>query len=234
MLFRSTVLDAIKNFVKEKNIIMVATGKGRLIKDLSVDESKLDENWKKKLAMAALGAATMFGTPDVQAAKVKSKKPIAFTTVSKPSVSKVDTMAIFDIYKSIHPDFPKFLNAIHQVESSGKITGAEPIMGDKGKARGPLQIHREYWEDVKNLVGGKYEDVDDLDYAAKVVAKYMLKYANNAIQNGDFVVAAKRHNGGPKGDKKPATQEYARKVMIKMPSVYVMAKKENTNGSTTI
>ena len=231
----SSVKDAIKNFIADKGILLTATGKGKIIKDFSsLDESKLNEDWKKKLAMAALGAATMLGTPDVQADKVKSKKPIAVKTVSKPSAPKVDTMAIFDKYKSIHPDFPKFLNAIHKVESSGQITGAEPIMGDRGKARGPLQIHREYWEDVKNLVGGKYEDVDNLDYASNVVAKYMLKYAKNAIQNGQFDIVARRHNGGPAGDKKPATQEYARKVMSKMPSEYVMAKKENINGSTTI
>ena len=231
----SSVKDAIKNFIADKAILLTATGKGKIIKDFSsLDESKLNEDWKKKLAMAALGAATMFGTPDVQAAKVKSKKPIAVKTVSKPSAPKVDTMAIFDKYKSIHPDFPKFLNAIHKVESDGQITGDQPIMGDRGKARGPLQIHREYWEDVKNLVGGKYEDVDNLDYASNVVAKYMLKYAKNAIKNGQFDIAAKRHNGGPNGDKKSATYEYARKVMSKMPTEYVMVKKENVNGSTTV
>ena len=224
------VLDAIKNFIAEKNIQITASGRGgNIIKDLSSDDPNLTENWKKNLATAALAASTMFGPPDVQADKVKGK-----VSVSKPSAPKVDTMAVFNKYSSIHPDFPKFLNAIHKVESSGQITGTEPIIGDKGKARGPLQIHREYWEDVKNLVGGKYEDVDNLDYASNVVAKYMLKYAKNAIKNGQFDIAAKRHNGGPNGDKKSATYEYARKVMSKMPTEYVMAKKENVNGSTTV
>ena len=62
----------------------------------------------------------------------------------------------------------------------------------------------------------------------------MLKYAKNAIKNGQFDIAAKRHNGGPNGDKKSATHEYARKVMNKMPTEYVMVKKENVNGSTTV
>ena len=224
------VLDAIKNFIAEKNIQITASGRGgNIIKDLSSDDPNLTENWKKNLATAALAASTMFGPPDVQADKVKGK-----VSVSKPSAPKVDTMAVFNKYSSIHPDFPKFLNAIHKVESSGQITGTEPIIGDKGKARGPLQIHREYWEDVKNLVSGKYEDVDNLDYASNVVAKYMLKYAKNAIKNGQFDIAAKRHNGGPNGDKKSATYEYARKVMSKMPTEYVMVKKENVNGSTTV
>ena len=229
------VLDAIKNFIAEKNIQITASGRGgNIIKDLSSDDPNLTENWKKNLATAALAASTMFGTPNVQADKVKGKVPVSVKTVSKPSAPKVDTMAVFNKYSSIHPDFPKFLNAIHKVESSGQITGTEPIIGDKGKARGPLQIHREYWADVKNLVGGKYEDVDNLDYASNVVAKYMLKYAKNAIKNGQFDIAAKRHNGGPNGDKKSATYEYARKVMSKMPTEYVMVKKENVNGSTTV
>jgi len=224
------VLDAIKNFIAEKDIKITASGRGgNIIKDLSIDDPNLKEDLKRTLATAALAASTMFGTPDVQADKVKGK-----VSVSKPSAPKVDTMAVFNKHSSIHPDFPKFLNAIHKVESSGQITGTEPIIGDKGKARGPLQIHREYWEDIKNLVGGKYEDVDNLDYASNVVAKYMLKYAKNAIKNGQFDIAAKRHNGGPNGDKKSATHEYARKVMSKMPTQYVMAKKENVNGSTTV
>jgi hypothetical protein len=227
---KSIVLDAIKNFIAEKDIKITASGRGgNIIKDLSIDDPNLTEDLKRTLATAALAASTMFGTPDVQADKVKGK-----VSVSKPSAPKVDTMAVFNKYLSIHPDFPKFLNAIHKVESSGKITGTEPIIGDKGKARGPLQIHREYWEDIKNLVGGKYEDVDNLDYASNVVAKYMLKYAKNAIKNGQFDIAAKRHNGGPNGDKKSATHEYARKVMNKMPTEYVMVKKENVNGSTTV
>ena len=190
----------------------------------------IEENWKKMLGTAALAAATTFGTPDAQAANTKGKQLVAV----KPSTSTVNTIAIFNKYTSIHPDYPKFLNALHQVESGGRITGDKPIMGDNGKARGPLQIHREYWEDVKNVVRGKYEDVDDLDYATKVVTAYMLKYAKNAIKNGQFDIVAKRHNGGPRGDQKSATLTYATKVMSKMPSEYVMTKKENVNGSTTV
>ena len=209
----------------KKNKLTNAVTDGNLEEAMSIEE-----NWKKMLGTAALAAATTFGTPDAQAANTKGKQLVAV----KPSTSTVNTIAIFNKYTSIHPDYPKFLNALHQVESGGRITGDKPIMGDNGKARGPLQIHREYWEDVKNVVRGKYEDVDDLDYATKVVTAYMLKYAKNAIKNGQFDIAAKRHNGGPNGDKKSATYEYARKVMSKMPSEYVMAKKENINGSTTI
>ena len=218
---------------------------GILIKILDLLESDhMNEDLKKTLGSIGLAGLTALGSlgigSDAQAAPAKKSTNQSITrTVKKNTpkpvaVSKVNTMSVFEKYKSINPYFPDFLNAIHQVESSGKITGNSPIMGDKGRARGPFQIHKEYWEDVKNIVGGKYEDVDNLDYAAKVVASYMLKYAKNAIQNGNFVVAAKRHNGGPNGDKKSATQEYARKVMSKMPSEYAMAKKENINGISIV
>ena len=222
--------DAIRQFIKEKNILLVSDGRGKL----RIDEI-MNESWGKTLSAAALAAAmALGGTPDAQGANAKGKQPVAVKTGVKPSTSTVNTIAIFNKYTSIHPDYPNFLNALHQVESGGRITGDKPIMGDNGKARGPLQIHREYWEDVKNVVRGKYEDVDDLDYATKVVTAYMLKYAKNAIKNGQFDIVAKRHNGGPKGDQKSATLTYATKVMSKMPSEYVMTKKENVNGSTTV
>ena len=76
---KSTVLDAIKNFVKEKNIIMVATGKGKLIKDLSVDESKLTEGWKDILAAGALGLGAL--TANVDASKLPQSTPVVQTAV---------------------------------------------------------------------------------------------------------------------------------------------------------
>ena len=39
-----------------------------------------------------------------------------------------------------------FLNALHQVESGGQL-GA--IVGDNGRALGPLQIHKIYWAEVQ-------------------------------------------------------------------------------------
>ena len=76
---KPTVLDAIKNFVKEKNVSMVATGKGKLIKDLSVDESKLTEGWKDILAAGALGLGAL--TTNVDASKLPQSAPVVQTAV---------------------------------------------------------------------------------------------------------------------------------------------------------
>ena len=105
-----------------------------------------------------------------------------------------------------------FFRALHVVETGGR-RGA--ILGDNGKALGPLQIHRAYWQDSR--IGGRYEDCADLNYSKRVVAAYLQRYAPAAWQAGDVTTLARIHNGGPRGDKKQATVNYAAKVMRAMP-----------------
>ena len=61
-----------------------------------------------------------------------------------------------------------FFRALHVVETSGR-TGA--ILGDQGRALGPLQIHRGYHTDSR--VAGDYSRVADLDYSRRVVTAYL-------------------------------------------------------------
>jgi hypothetical protein len=101
-----------------------------------------------------------------------------------------------------------FWRALHLVETGGRH-GA--ILGDNGKALGPLQIHRAYWQDAR--VGGRYEDCADLDYSKRVAAAYLKRYAPEAWAKGDVETLARVHNGGPAGARKPATIPYANKVL---------------------
>ena len=80
------VLDAIKNFIAEKDIKITASGRGgNIIKDLSSDDPNLTENWKKKLATAVAVASTMFGTPDVQASPTLTRpETTAVSQVRQP------------------------------------------------------------------------------------------------------------------------------------------------------
>ena len=82
----SSVKDAIKNFIADKAILLTATGKGKIIKDFSsIEENQITENWKSKLATAALAASTMFGTPDVQAAPTLTRpETTAVSQVRQP------------------------------------------------------------------------------------------------------------------------------------------------------
>ena len=102
---------------------------------------------------------------------------------------------------------PSFFRALHIVETSGR-TGA--ILGDNGRALGPLQIHRAYHADAR--IGGDYARCADLDYSKRVVSAYLQRYAPQAWAAGDVTTLARIHNGGPRGDKKSATLGYAAKV----------------------
>jgi hypothetical protein len=100
-----------------------------------------------------------------------------------------------------------FFRALHLVETGGR-TG--PILGDGGKALGPLQIHRAYHADSR--VAGDYSRCADLDYSKRVVTAYLQRYAPAAWESGDVTTLARIHNGGPRGASKPATIRYGAKV----------------------
>jgi hypothetical protein len=100
-----------------------------------------------------------------------------------------------------------FFRALHLVETSGR-TG--PILGDGGRALGPLQIHRGYHKD--SGIAGDYSRCSDLAYSRRVVSAYLKHYAPKAWRNGDVATLARVHNGGPKGASKRATLTYAAKV----------------------
>jgi len=100
-----------------------------------------------------------------------------------------------------------FFRALHVVETSGR-TG--PIIGDNGKALGPLQIHRAYHADSR--VAGDYSRVADLAYSKRVATAYLKRYAPAAWKAGDVETLARVHNGGPKGHLKPATKGYGARI----------------------
>jgi len=101
-----------------------------------------------------------------------------------------------------------FWRALHLVETGGR-RGA--ILGDGGKALGPLQIHRGYHADAS--IGGDYSRCADLDYSKRVVSAYLQRYAPKAWAAGDVETLARIHNGGPRGDRKQATINYGKKVL---------------------
>ena len=100
-----------------------------------------------------------------------------------------------------------FWRALHIVETSGR-TG--PIVGDGGKALGPLQIHRGYHQDSR--VAGDYSRVAELDYSKRVVTAYLKRHAPEAWAKGHVETLARVHNGGPRGHLKPATKGYGVRV----------------------
>lgn len=100
-----------------------------------------------------------------------------------------------------------FVRAIHLTESSGRL-GA--IIGDNGKAYGPLQIHRDCWRDSR--VKGDYRDCADLFYSKRVMSGYLQRFCPAAVASNDFETMARVWNGGPMGYKNSATLGYWHKV----------------------
>jgi len=96
-----------------------------------------------------------------------------------------------------------FWRALHIVETGGRH-GA--ILGDNGKALGPLQIHRGYHADAR--IGGDYSRCADLDYSKRVVSAYLQRYAPKAWAAGDWRTLCRIHNGGLTGHKKQSTMSY--------------------------
>lgn len=107
-----------------------------------------------------------------------------------------------------------FFRALHIVETSGR-TG--PILGDNGRALGPLQIHRGYHADAR--IGGDYSRCADLDYSRRVVSAYLQRYAPQAWAAGDVNKLARIHNGGLTGDRKASTLPYLRKFQTVFPKL---------------
>lgn len=101
----------------------------------------------------------------------------------------------------------QYIKALHQVETSGRL-GA--IKGDNGRSLGGLQVSYAYWLD--SGVEGKYYDVIDLTYAAKVVYFYALRYEPRALKNKDYSVLSKLHNGGPNWRNKKSTNKFWAKI----------------------
>lgn len=118
------------------------------------------------------------------------------------------TLLLLALCATTHAAPPaSFWRALHVVETSGR-TG--PILGDGGKALGPLQIHKSYHADSR--VAGDYSRVADLDYSKRVATAYLKRHAPTAWAAGDIETLARVHNGGPKGHLKPATKGYGVRV----------------------
>lgn len=102
--------------------------------------------------------------------------------------------------------------AIRMVESSDRDN---PPDGDGGRAIGPYQIHRVYWQDSRQK--GDYQDCRRREYAERVIRAYMARYVPDAWDRRDAEVIARTHNGGPKGrKKKTATDGYWARVHARL------------------
>ena len=98
------------------------------------------------------------------------------------------------------------ISALMLVESSNN----DLAIGDQGRAIGCLQIHRAVVLDVNRITGSHYrhQDMTNRVQARAVCQAYLTHYGRGATTEQ----LARRWNGGPTGDRKPATEAYWAKV----------------------
>lgn len=105
----------------------------------------------------------------------------------------------------------RVLDAIRFIESSNRTN---PPDGDNGKAIGPYQIHKKYWQDGCAILKVKwpYADARNLVKARVVVRAYIEHYGKG--MGIDSMIRI--HNGGPNGWRKKSTLVYLKKVTAAM------------------
>lgn len=107
-------------------------------------------------------------------------------------------------------DTDRILDAIREVETGGHPDPTNAV-GDGGKAIGPYQIHRVYWQDAIQYdpsIGGVYEDCRNEQYARRIILAYLSRYCKVWTDQN----VSRIHNGGPKGHKKSSTIKYWKKI----------------------
>jgi hypothetical protein len=101
---------------------------------------------------------------------------------------------------------------MYTVESTrGRI-----LVGDGGKAIGPYQIWKAYWQDAVEFdktIGGEYKDCMNKAYAEKIVRAYWKRYAP---KGATIEQLARIHNGGPRGHLNANTIKYWNKIKKEM------------------
>lgn len=119
--------------------------------------------------------------------------------------------------------FRDALDAIRLVETGGLPNEGVGARGDAGKALGPYQIWKAYHTDAAERdrsLTAYSRCLSSKDYSERVVRAYMSRYARAELQRleagtatlADVEKVARRHNGGPRGDRKSATLAYWKKV----------------------
>jgi len=131
------------------------------------------------------------------------------------TLSLVNTLLAAGIVNAHHQPLERTLDAIWAVESS---SGRDTRDGDRGKAIGPAQIHRAYWQDGTRFLGVKwpYADARNPAKARQVVRAYVVRYQRAGKYPATPEMWTRIHNGGPRGPEKAATVAYWHKAQAIM------------------
>lgn len=113
-------------------------------------------------------------------------------------------------YAISYAEMEELLDRLIFVESSGR----DHVVGDRGRAKGCLQIHRSVVIDVNRYAKTKYRHNDAFNREkAKQIArlyfsKYITAYISETGREPTMMELAFLWNGGPKAMYRPKTQHY--------------------------
>lgn len=118
--------------------------------------------------------------------------------------------------------FEEYSNAINHVEASGRKSGIPDHKDTDGKiVKGPFQEKYDYWFDATHRVingkltkvyPGTWNDCRNYAYAKQVVYWYAERYEPQALDEMNYTVLARLHNGGPNWKHYNSTLIYWRRV----------------------
>lgn len=139
--------------------------------------------------------------------------PVIRTTVDERSLAQGSVAAVGGCVAETQPviSLLSLLGALRQAES----TGRDSAVGDGGAARGPYQIHRDYWREAvagTDAAGWDYDTwVWDRDRAGYVVFLHWSKVCPTALRAG-FVELLVRCHRLPYAPWRKDNDAYWRKV----------------------
>jgi hypothetical protein len=151
----SQTKDAIRQFIKEKNVLVVFDDRGKL----RIDEI-MNESWGKTLSTAALAAATMFGTPQTQANAPATPTSSVTTTVQKQSPYTVEDIIAATLVdeaggeKNAEQGMHAVLNVIMNRVKGDVRKGAMECLRPK-QFSGWNKVNKKSADDIKKFIDSK-------------------------------------------------------------------------------
>ena len=102
------------------------------------------------------------------------------------------------------------LDGLRSTETGKCKQGGIGARGDHGRALGPYQIHRSYFDDAR--IPGTYAECSHPEFSRRVVLAYWKRWCPEALERCDAEVLVRIHNGGPGGLRKSGTLAFWNKV----------------------
>ena len=124
----------------------------------------------------------------------------------------------FNIVSVAQQSISDRINALIPILITVESNGREKVVGDSGKAKGILQLHAVYVDDVNRIykTSFKHDDAFDRNKAIIITRLYLTHYGKHYERKtgniATFEVLSRIHNGGPTGYLKKSTDGYWNKI----------------------